>query len=101
MADGYTTLDLGTGLSATGSAKDWQPGGAGVAFVSGTFDSATVELQARSRPGDDWITFSTYSTPLTSPHMYAFTVPACQLRLKINSAGGSTSITCVVRGFSP
>lgn len=86
--------------AATGSAVDWT-GGPGSLFVYGTWNGATVKLQASPDGGTTWIdvpTDAANSSPLslTANGICNFVLGPCKLRAAISGAGGSTSLTARV-----
>jgi hypothetical protein len=79
-SDGNTTVDGNGKLSAF--------------LASGTFGGATVKLQ--HQVGANWVDLGTETT-LTEAGGAQFITPQGSLRVNVSSAGGSTSVTVIVK----
>ncbi len=72
------------------SAQTWE-GGLGHMFVSGTFDSCTVDLEVSPDDGTTWVAVGGDAS-LTAAGCVSFELNPCKVRLTVSSAGASTSI---------
>lgn len=84
------TLTLIEDEDETGEAFAW-PGGDGLFVANGTWDSATVSLEAQLEDGDDWQVLGP-EVALTEDGSFIFTLPACNIRAAVADAG-TESIT--------
>jgi hypothetical protein len=75
-------------------AFDW-PSGKGTLRASGTFNGATVKLQASFDGGTTWIDAGADAT-FTAPGLANFSLGPCKLRGVLSGAGGSTSISFAI-----
>ncbi|MFA7587659.1 MAG: hypothetical protein WCY11_15935 [Novosphingobium sp.] len=76
------------------AAEDW-PSGCGTARAWGTFDGATVTLQASFDGGTTWIDVGEDAT-FTAAGMTNFSLGPCKLRGVVSGAGGTTSVSLAV-----
>lgn len=69
-------------------------GGTGTFWVWGTFDGATIKLEA-SPDGSNWFDVGTAAT-LTQKGVAAFALGTCKLRATLVDAGASTSLSAAL-----
>lgn len=94
-------MNLLTNAAATGSAVTWN-GGPGSLFIFGTWNGATAKLQASPNAGTTWIdvptdALNTTALSLTANGIANFVLGRCEIRIAISGAGGSTSLTAIVK----
>lgn len=88
-----TTLLTNQTTDGNGSAITW-PGGRGTLIITGTFDGATLSIQARAQDGSD----SDFATIKDGSFTAAEPVnvdlgEGTKIRANVSSAGGSTNLT--------
>jgi hypothetical protein len=84
------TLFAAQTTNATSQAIDWN-GGVGTVFASGTFDNASIKLQASFDNATSWVDIA--NSNLTAAGAINFTLGNVKLRLSLSGAGAATSIT--------
>lgn len=88
------TVKLLTAAAATGSQLLW-PGGIGIFQCVGTYNGATVTLQALGPDGTTLETLGVNTTlNATNPTPGGFYWPRANIIATVSGAGGSTSLTC-------
>lgn len=82
-----------TNRTTTGNsdAFDW-PSGKGTVRAFGTFDGATVKLQASYDGGTTWIDAGAEAS-FTAAGLANFSLGPCKLRGALSGAGASTSVS--------
>lgn len=88
-------IQLLTAADETGVAAQWA-GGTGTLIVSGTFDSATVDLRWANAQGDTPLALDD-SMSLTEAGAVNFTLPPGWLTMAVTSPAGSTSVTAIAK----
>tara|TARA_Y100000004_G_C8899258_1_gene405591 strand:- start:374 stop:685 length:312 start_codon:yes stop_codon:yes gene_type:complete len=88
----YTFDQVFTSQTANGSTSslNWD-GGKGQVMASGTWDSATLQLESSPDGGTTWISCGD-ECKLSDSGMFNFDLNPCNVRLTVASAGGSTSL---------
>ncbi|MBI1260740.1 MAG: hypothetical protein GC184_03355 [Rhizobiales bacterium] len=79
--------------NSSSDSLDWS-GGTGTFWVWGTFDGATIKLEA-SPDGSIWFDVGAAVT-LTDKGVAAFALGPCKLRATLVNAGASTSISAAL-----
>ena len=88
----YTSDKVFTAQTANGSTSslNWD-GRTGQVIASGTWDSATLQLEVSPDDGTTWISIGDEGK-LTDDGAFNFNLNPCNVRLTVVSAGASTSL---------